>query len=513
MRDDDIGQILRVFRALGRCRSRALQPRVRPLGERDAPVRPRFEPHFVAVHLDHIECLPSCVGCGLERPVLPHRFEPRRDFLFLELPQGRHHGFTSGPMGLDCRLRRGGVRVERLVAVLCFCEGRREGVIVGVRNRVVLVRVAAHAFERQAEHRVADGREHVVELVVADALQGFRRRLPGIGTCHQETCRRRAGIGAGLDLVPGKLPADEISVGQVVVQRANDPVAIVICPRPKTIEFISAAFRKAHNIQPVASPAFAILGAREEPVHELPERGGRLVLEKCIQFLRRRRQSREIEECPAGEFLAAHRCGGCHARLFLLCKNETVHRGTHPCRILHSRRRHPCQGHERAEPAPLCDVDFAFCASLRTGPRVGRPHLDPLRKVRDDRFRKLRLRRHFHVGIAPPHRLYQQARVRLAQHDRRPCVAAHEHALAGIQEKPALQLALCLGLRRMAFVAGLRENRTDPLFKKCQAVRRGRRRRQFCRERHRGENNGDPPCDGESAAWGRQIEGHFQKGH
>ena len=71
-------------------------------------------------------------------------------------------------------------------------QRRGQGVVVLLRDRVVLVLVAADAAERQAEHRAADRHQHVVELVVADALDRLGGDLSRIRPGHE-----KAGGGRG----------------------------------------------------------------------------------------------------------------------------------------------------------------------------------------------------------------------------------------------------------------------------------------------------------------------------
>ena len=153
-----------------------------------------------------------------------------------------------------------------LVAVDGFPENRRERVVVGLRDRVILVVVAAHTFHREAEHCVADRRQHVVELVVADALLGFRRELARIRPGHEETRRRRALIRPRRELVARELPAHEIAVGQVVIERADHPVAVVIRAIPVGVELVAVALRVAHQVQPMPAPAFPVARAGQQPV-------------------------------------------------------------------------------------------------------------------------------------------------------------------------------------------------------------------------------------------------------
>src|ERR1051326_7692246 len=78
------------------------------------------------------------------------------------------------------------VQVHVVVAADGGGEGGEQAVVIAGRNRIVLVIVAAHAADGEAEHRGEGGREHVVQLIVPLLLNLVLRDLRGVGAGGQE---------------------------------------------------------------------------------------------------------------------------------------------------------------------------------------------------------------------------------------------------------------------------------------------------------------------------------------
>jgi hypothetical protein len=148
-------------------------------------------------------------------------------------------------------------------------------------------------------------------------------------------------------------------------------------------------------------------------------------------------------------------------------------------------------------------------------PRVGGAGLHPPLEVGDLGVGQLLLRRHLHVVVVVPDGRDQQALVRVPRHDGRPGVAALEQGRPAVDQQPALGL---VGLRAVALVAPLDEDRADPLLEQIQPVggRQGSDglrlvggRRRFRGTGVRGREGGRCQAEGERepAAKGRSSHG------
>ena len=103
------------------------------------------------------------------------------------------------------------------------------------------------------------------------------------------------GLGAAGHQVAGDLLAEELIVGQVAVERANDPVAIPVRLRHGIVRGVAARVGVAHHIEPVPAPALAVAGRSQQAIHDLFEGLRRRVGEKRVHLGRRRRQAGEVE--------------------------------------------------------------------------------------------------------------------------------------------------------------------------------------------------------------------------
>jgi len=209
-------------------------------------------------------------GCGVAGKELR---EARGELLGLELLQCRMERFARQLVRRELALRFLVLPVNLQLAMHRARERGGDAVVVGLRNRVILVLVAAHTAEREAEEAAADGRDHVVELVVADALDGLCRDLPRIGTGDEKARGARTLNRVRQELVARELPADEAVIRHPVVERADDPVAVVKRAGAEGIELVTVALGVAHDVQPVASPALAVGGGGEQLVHDAREGG------------------------------------------------------------------------------------------------------------------------------------------------------------------------------------------------------------------------------------------------
>ena len=187
------------------------------------------------------------------------------------------------------------LRGGQWVGGLDVTEQRRlQRVVVALQNRIELVIVTACALKRQAERSLADRRNHVVQVVVpvlrVVALTNLDSR-----TQAQER-RGDAGIdGLAVHLVARQLLGEEDVVRLVLVESANDVIAIAPGIGAIVVVLVAVGVRIPRHIQPVASPAFAVVWRCEQLVDQ-PVPGARLVVsQERGQLARRGWQSEQIQ--------------------------------------------------------------------------------------------------------------------------------------------------------------------------------------------------------------------------
>ena len=88
---------------------------------------------------------------------------------------------------------------------------------------------------------------------------------------------------------------DEAVVGKILIEGANDVVAIAPGFILIEIEFMSVGFRESDEVQPVPGPTLAVVRRCEQPVHHLLERAGEVSLRKASNLIGSGRKSGEIE--------------------------------------------------------------------------------------------------------------------------------------------------------------------------------------------------------------------------
>ena len=89
-------------------------------------------------------------------------------------------------------------------------------VVIGLRNRIELVIVAAGAADRQPQHRRADRGRHVVQLVVALFFDLVGRDLRGMRAGSQKAGGHQGQVVVRLELVAGDLQPHESVVRHVL---------------------------------------------------------------------------------------------------------------------------------------------------------------------------------------------------------------------------------------------------------------------------------------------------------
>ena len=151
----------------------------------------------------------------------------------------------------DCRIRN---REVRFVGVV---EQREQAVVIGVRNRVVLVRVTLSTPERQAQPDRASRRnsiDHRVKavLVRVDATLFVEHRVP-MKTRGDPLRGRRAG-----KHVSGQLLDRELIERHVRVEGVDDPVA-VRPDRSGPVLFVAIRVRIPRQVEPQSPPPLAIV--------------------------------------------------------------------------------------------------------------------------------------------------------------------------------------------------------------------------------------------------------------
>ena len=145
------------------------------------------------------------------------------------------------------------------LAVLVFHarDERLHGVVIPRRDGVEFVVMTPGAADAQAEKRLADVHHDLVERILPCEPLGHIVRPDLAGQkhrCREEKSRRRIFA----KRITDDLLADELVVGRVLVEGADDIVAIRPGVGAFGVHLEAVRVRVAHHIQPVLRPALAV---------------------------------------------------------------------------------------------------------------------------------------------------------------------------------------------------------------------------------------------------------------
>jgi hypothetical protein len=334
----------------------------------------------------------------------------------------------QGQRRRGCRRRE--VRVQP--ALVHVVEVGEQAVVVVLRDGVVLVVVAARALEREPEESRAEGVHavgHVLDAVfLLDAATLVGLAVQAVEGRGQALVARGAG-----QQVAGELGAQEAVVGQVFVERADQPVA----PGPDGalgVGLVAVGVGVARQVEPGGGHALAEARVGEQALDEALVGVAGALGEEEVDLCARRRQAGQVERDAPDQRLAL----GLRARRQALGlqarQHEAVDRVPAPGLVAQRGQARAARRHE----GPVRRV---------LGPR-GDPAAQQLALLRGQR-RLLRLRRrHALVGIRAGDAREQQALRRRAGNDREARLARGRRAREGVEAQ------LRLARARVGAVAG-----------------------------------------------------------
>ncbi len=144
-------------------------------------------------------------------------------------------------------------------------ERGRHAVIVDLADRIELVVVAAGAPDRHPQECGTRGVDHVLEPLVLVFLGVIRLVVPGAQS--KEAGRDDGRLVAVGEFVARELLDDEAVKRLVLIERADHPVAIFPRMGLGLISLVAAGLGVAGHVEPVTSPALAVMWRGEEAVH------------------------------------------------------------------------------------------------------------------------------------------------------------------------------------------------------------------------------------------------------
>ena len=343
-----------------------------------------------------------------------------------------------------------------------------QGVVVFLRNGIVLVVVASCTGDGQAHQAATDHIDAIVQNVVrivhetrADGQESHGSKRPAIITQRQ--------------VIGSQLFHQKAVVRQIFVERADDVVAIRPGPGVAFLfeEHVSLVVGVAGHIQPITAPSFSVVWVFQQAVHQTRKRIKRPVGHECRDVLGSRRQTQQVEVGPPRE----RRFFGLGRKLQsgpLQSVHDKLVDGRSNLIRWFDRRRHGLDN--RPERPMVCGGNlnlFRDRLAARCVARVDRPAPNPTLKIRNDGHVQFLAGRHFQ-GVMPQ-RIQNQTLAGFARHDGRPRVAPASRRVARIESQPAFDF---VGRTRMTLVALGHEHRTNARLEEIDFIRRPTRRLQ-----------------------------------
>ena len=210
------------------------------------------------------------------------------------------------------------------------------GVVIAGEEGIELVVVAASAAEGEAEEGSGSGVNLLVHYVV-DHLDAVLLG-EGLGSEGQEAGGGDAFLpffgGGGGQEVARDLLFDEAVEGEVGVEGLDDVVAVAEGVGVDVVLVHAGGIGETGDVEPVPTPAFAVLGRGEEAVDDFGKALGGVVGEKGRDFVGGGREAGQVV-CGAaqeGEFLRGR--GGGEVFFLQFGEDEAVEGGFGPSRVL-----------------------------------------------------------------------------------------------------------------------------------------------------------------------------------
>ena len=208
-----------------------------------------------------------------------------RDQPFDALPAGSETARVLLRQERQRTLRECGGRERRLHAVVVTC-----------RDGVELVVVALGASQREPHEGRRCRMRHVVEPLLPG--NGRYRHAGVLPRAHPQEARRQDGLRVAREqLIASNLLEHEAVVGLVVVERADDVIAITPGIGPLVVVREACRICVARHVKPVATPALAVTRRSQEAIHDFRERSfvASGILDERFDLLGSGRQAGQVD--------------------------------------------------------------------------------------------------------------------------------------------------------------------------------------------------------------------------
>ena len=194
------------------------------------------------------------------------------------------------------------------------------------RHRVDGMIVATGATEADAEECRASGCHHVIQPVELLVIR--------VGIILQVRSEMNELAQLLVFLIRHKMEPDKLIEGHILIERADDRIAKAPCVGARLVivhRQLPTAFTKAHDIEPMPAPAFAVSGLFKQPLHQSLVGLGFLIGYEPVDLIYRGRQAGEAEGQPADQGIAVSLRLGLEIFGMQLGEDEGIDGRASPC--------------------------------------------------------------------------------------------------------------------------------------------------------------------------------------
>ncbi len=327
--------------------------------------------------------------------------------------------------------------VEAHLPVTAALDEAVQGVVILRRDGVELVVVAPRTGDGQAEKRLAQHVDAVVEAVGL-VLPNVHRRMDLLAQKPEAGAQDRLvePLRRVQPRLGGQVFDDDLVVRHVGVEGADDVIAVLVGAGDGVVELVAARVGVAHQVQPVPAPALAEVRRRQQAVRHLRVGVRRIVVQERFDLGRRRRQPDQVVAHAPDQRPLVGGAGGRQVLRLQLGEDEGVDGVRRPCLVL-DRRHFDWADRLPGAVVALAPLQIEGRFFLGDDGVVGRhrgAHLHPRGQVGDDRVGQLALLGHLHGGVLVVERLDDAALFGLTRLKQGAVVAALENARAAVEE-------------------------------------------------------------------------------
>ncbi len=172
-----------------------------------------------------------------------------------------------------------------------------EGVVIRLGDGVELVVVAARAPDGEAQERRGGGVHQIVDPLVLVFHRIVGLVVPSAES--QEPGGDQGTLGAVREFVAGQLLQHEPIVGNIAVDAAHDPVAVLPGERLGGVALVAVGVGVSDQIEPMARLALGVGGARKQAIHHAFVGSGASVGQESREIFGGRREPREVVMDPS----------------------------------------------------------------------------------------------------------------------------------------------------------------------------------------------------------------------